>query len=111
MSVVLIGNVVSDPAIRFLDSGKPVATFSIAVKRGKQGEEHTSFFDCAAWGTIAENIANSFHRGDRVIISGELKQRTYEDKNNNKRSAVEVQVDGAGHDLRWATTAVSKVEQ
>lgn len=111
MSTVLIGNVVADPSVRFLDSGKPVATFAIAVKRGKQGEEHTSFFDCAAWGTIAENIANSFHRGDRVIISGELKQRTYEDKNGNKRSAVEVQVDGAGHDLRWATSLVTRAEQ
>ena len=100
MSTVLIGNVTADPQVKFMESGKAIATFSVAVKRGKQGEEHTSFFDCAAFGSIASNIADSFRKGDRVILSGELKQRTYEDKNGNKRSAVELQIDGAGHDLQ-----------
>jgi len=110
MSTTLIGNIVADPELKFLESGNAVVSFTVAVKKKKGEDTWTSFFDCSAFGSIAENIANSLKKGDRVVLTGELKQRTYEDKSGNKRSAVELQIEGAGHDLRWATSNVSKNE-
>lgn len=110
MSTTLIGNVVADPELKFLQSGSAIASFSIAVKKKRGEETYTSFFDCTAFGTMAENIANSIRKGDRVVVTGELNQRTYEDKNGNKRSAVELTIEGAGHDLRWQSTSAIKNE-
>jgi single-strand DNA-binding protein len=101
---------VADPEIRRIDGGSKVATFAIAVNRKRGEETYTSYFDVAVWGDMAENVVKSLHRGDRIVVTGDLKQRSYEDKNGNKRSAVELQVEGIGHDLRWATSTVSKTE-
>lgn len=111
MSTTLIGNVVADPELKFAASGTAIVSFSIAVKKKRGEDTYTSFFDCSAFGSMAENIANTFRKGDRVILTGELSQRSYEDKNGNKRSAVELNIDGAGHDLRWQTTTAFKNEQ
>ena len=108
MHAPLIGNVVADPEVKFTEKGGAVVSFTIAVKEKRGEDEYTSFFDCSAWGTMAENIANSFHKGDRVVLVAKPKQRSYTDKDGNKRSAVEFQVEGAGHDLRWQTAQTTK---
>lgn len=110
MSTTLIGNVVRDPEIKFTQNGTAVCNFSIAVKKKRGEETYTSFFDCTAFGSMAENVANSIHKGDRVILTGELNQRSYEDKEGNKRSAIEINVEGVGHDLRWQSTTAIKNE-
>ena len=112
-NITLVGNITRDPEIRFLNSGTATAKFSIAVTRkwkDKQGEqqEQTSFFDCSAMGTIAENIQNSLFKGDRAIVTGTLEQRSYEDKEGNKRSVTEVKVEACGPDLRWATAQTNR---
>ena len=112
-TITLVGNITRDPEIRFLDSGTATAKFSIAVTRkwkNKQGEqnEQTSFFDCSALGTIAENIQNSLRKGDRAIVTGTLEQRSYDDKEGNKRSVTEVKVEACGPDLRWATAQTNR---
>jgi single-strand DNA-binding protein len=109
MSTTLIGNVVADPEIKFNNAGNAWATFSIAVnKKGKNDVEYTSYFDCIVSGKIAENFCESIKKGVRCIVFGELKQRTYEDKDGNKRSAVELQAWSVGPDLSWATAKVTK---
>ena len=112
-TITLIGNITRDPELKFLDSGTGAVRFGVAVNRkwkDKRGEpqEQTSFFDCSALGSIAENIANSLRKGDRVILSGTLEQRSWDDKDGNKRSTVEVKVEGIGPDLRWSTVATTK---
>lgn len=110
MSTTIIGNVVADPELRFVSDGNAVVNFSVAVKeRVKEGAEpHTSFFDCTLWGDIAENFANSVKKGDRVIVTGRLKQRTYEAKDGTKRSAVELQAEGVGIELRFNTATAER---
>ena len=112
-NITLVGNITRDPEIRFLNSGTATAKFSIAVTRkwkDKQGEqqEQTSFFDCSALGSIAENIQNSLRKGDRAIVTGTLEQRSYDDKEGNKRSVTEVKVEACGPDLRWATAQTNR---
>lgn len=108
MYAPMIGNVVADPQLKYLETGTATCSFTVAVKEKRGEEEYTSFFDCSAWGTLAENVANSIHKGDRVVLAGKPKQRSYTDKDGNKRSAVEFQIEGIGHDLRWATSIASK---
>lgn len=109
MSTTLIGNVVADPEIRRTEGGAKVATFAIAVNKKRGEETYTSYFDVAVWGDMADNVVTSIHKGDRIVVTGELKQRTYEDREGKKRSAVELQVEGIGPDLRWATATVSRI--
>jgi single-strand DNA-binding protein len=112
-SINLVGNITRDPELKFLDSGTPAARFGVAVtrkwkdNRGEQ-KEQTSFFDCSALGSIAENIGNSLRKGDRVVVVGTLEQRSYDDKDGNKRNVTEVKVEAIGPDLRWATVATTK---
>jgi single-strand DNA-binding protein len=110
VSTTLIGNVVADPELKFLQSGSAICSFSVAVKKKRGEETYTSFFDCTAFGTMAENIGNSFKKGDRVVLTGELNQRSYETKDGQKRSAVELTIEAAGHDLRWQSSTVIKNE-
>jgi single-strand DNA-binding protein len=108
MSTTLVGNVVANPEMKFVGDSS-VTTFSIAVNKKRGEETYTSYFDCAVWGPFGENVANTLSKGDRVLVFGEMKQRSYEDKNGNKRSAVELQVEAVGPELRFATATVQKL--
>ena len=109
MSTTFIGNLVTDISVRNMDNGSKVATFSVAVNKKRGEETYTSYFDVAVWGDMADHVSVSLHKGDRVVVTGELKQRTYQDREGNKRSAIELQAEAIGADLRWATCVVSRV--
>ena len=116
-TVTLIGNVVSDPSIRFTQGGAGVASFSIAVNRRWQNrqtqewEEQVSYFDVTCWNTLAENVTESIVKGTRVIVVGRLEQQTWEDKNTgDKRSKIQIAADSVAPDLRWATAQVRRTE-
>lgn len=96
--VVLMGNLTRDVEMRTTASGQNVANFSLAVSRtwrGQDGQqqEQTSFLNCVAWGKAGEIIAQYVKKGDALLVSGRLDQRSYEDKDGNKRQAVEVVVE------------------
>lgn len=96
--VILMGNLTRDVEMRTTANGQQVANFSLAVSRtwrNQQGEqqEQTSFINCVAWGKAGEIIAQYVKKGDALLVSGRLDQRSYEDKDGNKRQAVEVNVE------------------
>ena len=113
--ITLVGNLVDDPELRFTPSGAAVAKFRIAstprfmdkaTNEWKDGE--SLFLTCNVWRQAAENCAESLQRGMRVIVSGRLKQRSYETKEGEKRTVFEVEVDEVGPSLRNATAKVVK---
>jgi len=112
-SVTVVGNVTRDPEIRYTQGGAAKASFSVAVGRRWQNrqtnewEEQTSFFNIVCWREMAENVAESIAKGMRVVVTGRLEQRSWED-NGEKRSVVEVVADEIGPSLRWATAQVNK---
>ena len=95
-NVVLMGRLTSVPELKTTQSGISTVRFSIAVERryNKQGEERqTDFIDCVAWRQTAEFVSKYFNKGSMIAVEGSIQTRNYEDKNGNKRKAVEVQVD------------------
>lgn len=112
-SVTLIGNLVDDPELRFTPNGVAMAKVRFAVNRRYQDrngewQENTSFFGGTLWRDAAENCAESLTKGARVIVTGRLEQRSWETKDGDKRSVVEVAIDEIGPSLRWATAAVTR---
>jgi len=112
-SVVLVGNLVEDPELRFTPSGVPMTKLRFAVNRrwkdqAGEWQEETSFFSGTLWRDHAENVAESLHKGTRVIVVGRLEQRSWETQEGEKRSVVEVFVEEIGPSLRWATTTVNR---
>ncbi len=91
--VIIMGNLTRDPELRSTPSGTQVCSFSVAVNRVYNGNEQVSFFDCSAWGKIGETIAQYCKRGSGILVSGRLDQRTFDDKDGNKRSRVEITVE------------------
>lgn len=96
--VILMGNLTRDVETRTTPSGQAVANFSLAVSRSWKGQdgqqqEQTSFINCVAWGKPGEIIAQYVSKGSPLLVSGRLDQRSYEDKDGNKRQAVEVVVE------------------
>jgi single-strand DNA-binding protein len=115
-NITLIGNLVDDPELRFTPSGVAMAKIRLAVNRrwrDQSGEwqENTSFFTGTIWREQAEQAAESLQKGARVIVTGRLEQRTWENEQGEKRSVVEVQVDEIGPSLRWATATVNKTQR
>ena len=113
--ITMIGNLVNDPELRFTPSGAAVAKFTVAstprymdraTNEWKDGD--TLFLQCQIWRQAAENVAESLTRGMRVIVSGRLKQRSYETKEGEKRTVFEVEVDEVGPSLRNASAKVTK---
>ena len=97
-NVVLMGRLVATPELRNTQTGRSVTSFRIAVDRGyvKAGEQRQAdFIDCVAWGTSAEFITRYFQKGAMIAVTGSIQTRNYEDKNGNKRTAVEVLVNQA----------------
>jgi single-strand DNA-binding protein len=114
--VTLVGNVTSDPELQITPSGVSVARFGLAWNRRfqKDGEweEEPNFFDITCWKETAENVVESFRKGDRVLVSGRLEHSRWEDKKTGeKRSKVGVVADEVAGTTRWATVEMSRVEQ
>ena len=116
--ITIIGNLTSDPELRFTPSGAAVADFTIAstprtldrqTQEWKDGE--ALFLRCNVWRQMAEHVAGSLTRGSRVMAQGRLKQRSFETKEGEKRTVVEMEVDEIGPSLRYATASVSKVSR
>ena len=112
-NVTVVGNLTADPELRFTASGVAMVNLSVADSRRYQDrngdwQEDTSFFRGTCWRDMAENVAESLTKGARVVISGRLKQRTWETKEGEKRSVVELDIQEIGPSLRWATATVTK---
>jgi len=113
--VTLVGNLVDDPELRFTPSGAAVANFRIAStprtydkQSGEWKDGESLFLSCSVWRQAAENVAESLQRGMRVIVQGRLKQRSYDDREGNKRTVFEIDVDEVGPSLKSATAKVTK---
>jgi single-strand DNA-binding protein len=117
-TITIIGNLVGDPELRYTPTGQAVATFRIAstprfmdrtTNEWKDGD--SLFLSCNVWRQAAENVAESLQRGMRVIVSGRLRQRSYETKEGEKRTVYEVEVDEVGPSLRNASAKVTKSQR
>jgi single-strand DNA-binding protein len=117
-TITMIGNLVDDPELRFTPSGAAVAKFRVAstpryldkaTNEWKDGE--SLFLQCQIWRQAAENVAESLTKGMRVILSGRLKQRSYETKEGERRTVFEVEVDEVGPSLRNATAKVTRTQR
>src|ERR1700742_3499344 len=113
--ITVIGNLTADPELRFTPSGAAVANFTVAStprtfdrQSGEWKDGEALFMRCNIWRQSAENVAESLTRGARVIVSGRLKQRSFETREGEKRTVVEVEVDEIGPSLRYATAKVNK---
>jgi single-strand DNA-binding protein len=113
--ITVIGNLTNDPELRFTPSGQAVASFTVAstprtmdrqTNEWKDGD--TLFLRCSVWRQAAENVAESLHKGFRVIVQGRLKQRSFETREGEKRTVVELDVDEVGPSLRNATARVNR---
>jgi single-strand DNA-binding protein len=112
--ITIVGNLVDSPELRFTAQGKAVANFTVAEsKRVKDGNDWkdgpTTFWKCSLWDTAAENLTESMSRGQRVIVVGEVAQRSYETREGEKRSVFEVTASEVGPSVKWATAKVEKV--
>ena len=100
--VTIVGNLTDDPEVTFTPNGAAVTNFRLAVTaRVKDGE--TSFFRITAWRGLAEHVGDSLAKGHRVIVVGQLRARSWETPEGERRSVVEVQAEEVGPSLRWAT--------
>ena len=117
-TLTIIGNLTNDPELRFTPSGAAVANFTVAStprmfdrqsNEWKDGE--ALFMRCNVWRQVAENVAESLTRGSRVIVSGRLKQRSFDTKEGEKRTVIELEVDEIGPSLRYATAKVTRASR
>jgi single-strand DNA-binding protein len=116
--ITVVGNLTADPELRFTPSGAAVANFTVASTPrifDRQSNEWKDgdalFMRCSIWREAAENVAESLTRGSRVIVQGRLKQRSYETREGEKRTVVELEVDEIGPSLRYATAKVNKANR
>ena len=117
-TITVIGNLTDDPELRFTPSGAAVAKFRVAStprfmdrQSGEWKDGEPLFLSCTVWRQAAENVAESLQRGARVIVSGRLRQRSYETREGEKRTVIELEVDEIGPSLRYATAKVNKVSR
>jgi single-strand DNA-binding protein len=116
--MTVIGNLTADPELRFTASGAAVANFTVASTprtfdraSGEWKDGEALFLRCNIWRQPAENVAESLTRGSRVIVSGRLKQRSFETKEGEKRTVIELEVDEIGPSLRYATAKVNRAQR
>jgi single-strand DNA-binding protein len=116
--ITVVGNLTNDPELRFTPSGAAVASFTVAstprildkaTNEWKDGD--AVFMRCSVWRQYAENVAESLQKGARVIVTGRLKQRSYETREGEKRTVMEMEVDEVGPALKYATAKVNKVQR
>lgn len=117
-TLTIVGNLTGDPELRFTPSGAAVANFTVAstprsfdrnANEWKDGE--TLFMRCSIWREAAENVAESLHRGTRVVVTGRLKSRSYETKEGEKRTVIELEVDEIGPSLKYASAKVTRTQR
>lgn len=115
--VQIIGNVTRDPELRFTTGGAAVCSFGIAWtprRRNANGDwedGETSYFNCSAWRDLGENIAASISKGMRVVVTGSVRARDWEDRDGNKRTSLEIDVDDCAPSLRWAQAQVERTSR
>lgn len=114
-AIVMAGNLTADPKLRFTTSGAAVANFTVASAprtRDRQTNEWSDgepiFLDCTVWRRQAENVAESLTKGMRVIVAGRLRARSYDDRDGNRRTVIEMDVDEVGPSLARATCQVTR---
>ncbi|MGH3658792.1 MAG: single-stranded DNA-binding protein [Micromonosporaceae bacterium] len=117
-TTTLIGNLTSDPELRFTTTGTAVANFTVAVtprrfdaKSGGYVDGEPVFLRCTAWRTLAENTAESFRRGDRVIVTGQLRTNSFETHEGDKRSSTELTATEVGASVQFAQVRIVKPER
>ena len=114
-TVTLVGNLTKDPELRYTTGGRGVASFGLAVNRrymvNNEWQEQVSFFNVVAWADLGENAAASLNKGNRVVVTGRLEQRSYDDRDGNKRNITEVIADDLGPSLRWAQAQVERISR
>ncbi|MBW3657215.1 MAG: single-stranded DNA-binding protein [Actinobacteria bacterium] len=111
--ITMIGNLTDDPDLRFTPSGAAVCNFRIAVNRrytdkSGQQQEETTFMGVNIWRDMAENVAESLHKGDRVVVIGRVKVRSYENREGQTVWVTEIEADEVSPSLRWARATISK---
>ncbi len=113
--ITVVGNLVADPELRYTQSSAAVASFRVAstprrydAQAGQWVDGEALFLSCNVWRQAAENVANSLHKGDRVVVNGRLRQRSFETREGEKRTVFEVEVDEVGPSLKYATAQVTK---
>ena len=116
--ITVVGNLTDDPELRFTPSGAAVANFRVASTPRTFNRQTNAwedgdplFLSCSVWRQAAENVAESLHRGARVVVTGRLKQRSYETREGEKRTVFELDVDEIGPSLRYATAKVTKTQR
>jgi single-strand DNA-binding protein len=115
--ITVTGNLTGDPNLMFTPSGAPVATFTVAVNEryrdsnSKWQDGATSFHRITAWRALAEHAAESLGKGDRVMVSGTLRQRSYETKEGEKRTVWEVHAAAIGAELTRATVKITRIKR
>ncbi len=116
--ITVVGNLTADPELRFTPSGAAVANFTVAStprtfdrQSGEWKDGEALFLRCNVWRQPAENVAESLTRGMRVMVSGRLRQRSFETREGEKRTVVELEVDEVGPSLRYATAKINKVSR
>jgi single-strand DNA-binding protein len=116
--ITVVGNLTADPELRFTPSGAAVANFTVAStprmfdrQSGEWKDGEALFLRCNIWRQAAENAAESLTRGMRVVVQGRLRQRSFETREGEKRTVVEMEVDEVGPSLRYATAKVNKVSR
>ncbi|MGC4963975.1 single-stranded DNA-binding protein [Gordonia sp. DT218] len=116
--ITVVGNLTADPELRFTPSGAAVANFTVAstprtfdrqTNEWKDGE--ALFLRCNIWRDAAENVTESLSKGTRVVVQGRLKQRSFETREGEKRTVVELEVDEIGPSLKYATAKVNKASR
>ncbi len=116
--ITVVGNLVDDPELRFTPSGAAVANFRIAstartfdseTREWKDGD--ALFLSCSVWRQAAENVAESLQKGMRVVVQGRLKQRSYETREGEKRTVIELEVEEVGPSLKFATAKVARAQR
>ncbi|MCB0967440.1 MAG: single-stranded DNA-binding protein [Ilumatobacter sp.] len=116
--VQIIGNVTRDPELRFTTGGAAVCSFGVAwtprrrnPQTGEWEDGDTSFFNCTAWRDLGENIAATISKGTRVVVTGSVKARDWEDRDGNKRTSIEIDVDDCAPSLRWAQAQIERTSR
>ena len=114
-SITITGNITADPEIKFLPSGVAVASFTVAdtprvfnKDTGEWKDGDTLFLRCNLWRDAAENVAESLQKGARVVVLGHLKQRTFDGRDGDKKSMIELEVEEVGPSLKYARAQVTK---
>jgi single-strand DNA-binding protein len=112
----IVGNLVEDPELRFTNNGIAVANMRVAVTQriqqdGEWRDGDTSFLRVNVWRGQAEHLADSLGKGDRVMVTGRLRQRSWETPEGDKRSVTEIEADEVGASLKWATAKVERTTE